>query len=41
MNVHQKASCTGNLMKYVEDYYRVNDDSDSVAGLSQIMLRGH
>ena len=24
-------------MKYVEDYYRVNDDFDSVAGLSQIM----
>ena len=38
MNVHQKASLgTGNLMKYVEDYYRVNDDFDSVAGLSQIM----
>ena len=38
MNAHQKASLgTGNLMKYVEDYYRCNDDFDSVAGLSQIM----
>jgi len=38
MNGHQKASLgTGNLMKYVEDYYQVNDDFDSIAGLSQIM----
>ena len=38
MNAHQKASLgTGNLMKYVENYYRVNNDFDSVAGLSQIM----
>ena len=38
MNAHQKASLgTGNLMKYVEDYYQVNDDFDSIAGLSQIM----
>ena len=38
MNDHQKASLgTGNLMKYVEDYYQVNDDFDSIAGLSQIM----
>ena len=38
MNAHQKASLgTGNLMKYVEDYYRVNDDFESVAGLTQIM----
>ena len=38
MNAHQKASLgTGNLMKYVKDYYHVNDDFDSIAGLSQIM----
>ena len=38
MNAHQKASLgTGNLMKYVEDHYRTNDDFDSVTGLSQIM----
>jgi len=38
MNAHQKASLgTGNLIKYVEDYYHVNDDFDSVAGLSQVM----
>ena len=38
MNAHQKASLgTGNLMKYIEDQYRVNNDFDSVTGLSQIM----
>ena len=38
MNAHQKASLgTGNLMKYVEDYYQTNDDFDSVVVLSQIM----
>ena len=38
MNAHQKASLgTGNLMKYLEDYYRVNDDFESIVGLSQIM----
>ena len=38
MNAHQKASLgTGNLMKYIEDYYRVNDDFESIVGLSQIM----
>ena len=38
MNAHQKASLgTGNLMKYIEDYYRMNDDFESIVGLSQIM----
>ena len=38
MNAHQKASLgTGNLMKYIEDQYRVTNDFDSVTGLSQIM----
>ena len=38
MNAHQKASLgTANLIKYVEDYYRMNDDFDSIVGLSQIM----
>ena len=38
MNAHQKASLgTGNLMKYIEDQYTVNNDFDSVTGLSQIM----
>ena len=38
MNAHQKASLgTGNLMKYIEDYYSVNDDFESIVGLSQIM----
>ena len=38
MNAHQKASLgTGNLIKYIEDYYRVNDDFESIVGLSQIM----
>ena len=38
MNAHQKASLgTGNLIKYIEDQYRVTNDFDSVTGLSQIM----
>ena len=38
MNAHQKASLgTGNLMRYIEDQYRVTNDFDSVTGLSQIM----
>jgi len=38
INAHQKASLgTGNLMKYIEDYYRVNENFESVAVLSQVM----
>ncbi|MFL2983662.1 MAG: glycoside hydrolase family 2 protein [Candidatus Neomarinimicrobiota bacterium] len=38
MNAHQKASLgTGNLMKYIEEQYRLNDSFESVAVLSQVM----
>jgi len=38
INAHQKASLgTGNLMKYIEDHYRVNENFESVAVLSQVM----
>ncbi len=38
MNAHQKASLgTVNLVKYVEDYYKMNEDFTSFITLSQIM----
>ena len=38
MNAHQKASLgTGNLLRYIEDHYRMNNSFDSVVGLSQVM----
>ena len=38
MNAHQKASLgTGNLIKYIEDGYRMNNSFESVVQLSQIM----
>ena len=42
MNAHQKASLgTGNLMKYVEDYYQVNDDLIHSRAQSDYAGRGH
>ena len=38
INAHQKASLgTGNLMKYIENHYRVNENFELVVVLSQVM----
>jgi len=38
MNAHQKASLgTDNLLRYIEDHYRMNNSFESAVGLSQVM----